>query len=154
MTYLPHSSGGTSALKQSVRDARRALKAAPGVRFLICTGISGLSVAAPLAYLTGKQLVVVRKSEPSHGAPIEAPADFWRTRSSTNCCIIDDFIDSGRTLRLIQTSLSMVPHWLLLYAERHDEWEPDLWHGRPEDHSYHWHSPFLFRHELAKCPSP
>lgn len=65
------------------------------------SGNSGALIAIPVAIFLKKKLIIVRKpSEKSHGSVVE------KTSSSKVCIIIDDFIETGRTLRRIKNYLS------------------------------------------------
>lgn len=81
-------------VKKTIKRCRQALKTID-YDAIVVTGVSGLSVGATIAYLTGKQLIVVRKEdEQSHacfrveGLPV---TDF-------KYVILDDFICSGDTV--------------------------------------------------------
>lgn len=66
---------------------------------IACRGMSGVTIAAPLAYALHKSLIVVRKTKAdSHaeqlveGVPVHHPFSYL---------IVDDFIVSGNTVRTI-----------------------------------------------------
>lgn len=59
-------------------------------------GMSGCLLAAPLAYLTGKTLIMVRKPEQSHTSLI-VEGD----KAAKTYVIVDDFISSGQTVKII-----------------------------------------------------
>ena len=125
--YLPHATSGR-AFALMYRRSRKLLAPRPDLKYLICTGVSGLSIAAPLAISLRRYLVVIRKGsivEPSHGTPIEAPTHFGRRAAPDNCCIIDDFICTGATLKRLHDRLLFFsvfrPTFHLLYGYTGDD---------------------------------
>lgn len=80
-----------------VRRLALEIKRVPGgIDTIAVRGVSGMLVGAPLAYATGKPILVVRKDDGSHSSNrVEGP-----TFAGTYV-IIDDLVDSGDTLREI-----------------------------------------------------
>lgn len=64
-------------------------------------GVSGALLGAPLSYLTGKPMIVVRKPSESSHAVLTVEGD----RGARTYVIVDDFIESGRTARIIREEI-------------------------------------------------
>src|SRR5580658_4908886 len=72
---------------------------------VVTEGISGLVIAAPVAYELGKPLVVVRKDIARlciHASPVEGTRDAGR-----RTLFIDDHVELGRTLRHVRDQLAV-----------------------------------------------
>jgi adenine/guanine phosphoribosyltransferase-like PRPP-binding protein len=72
---------------------------------IVTEGISGLVIAAPVAYELSKPLVVVRKDIARlciHASPVEGTRDAGR-----RTLFIDDHVDLGRTLRHVRDQLTV-----------------------------------------------
>lgn len=69
---------------------------------IVCTGISGQSIAWPVGYVTGIPVAVVRRrgERGHHGYKVE---NFKRTK---RYIIIDDFICSGDTIKHMVSTIS------------------------------------------------
>jgi hypothetical protein len=107
-SYINQVFGSPKEYRDLVRKSRRWIKQnvqnISEIGYFACTGISGLSVAAPLSYLMGKGLMVVRKSsEDSH---CQTNVEGIPVRGSHKVLIIDDLICSGTTIRDIVSKVS------------------------------------------------
>lgn len=69
---------------------------------VVCSGLSGVLVAPQIAEALGKDIMIVRKGETSHGKPIEKDYDTLAHRY----LIIDDFVETGETIDRIRRELS------------------------------------------------
>lgn len=64
---------------------------------IVCRGRSGLSIAAPLAYLLDKELLIVNKPEvKSHSGGMLA---FSPRATLSKAIVVDDFVASGETVK-------------------------------------------------------
>jgi len=99
--------------------------------FLVCRGISGLAMTAPLSYVSKVPYCIVRKSDDSHSMyPVEG---YYPDTDKASYLIIDDFIASGATIRTVIDILKDRPGYrysecvgVLLY-------KPESNWGRPDD---------------------
>lgn len=85
-------------LKQTVKEtitALRRLKRVLSFEQIVCTGISGQSIAWPVGYITGIPVAVVRRKgeRGHHGYDVE------HFDSTKKYIILDDFISEGNTVR-------------------------------------------------------
>lgn len=81
---------------------KRTIKRASKLKFdsIAYTGHSGALVAIPVAIALKKHLIIVRKPhEKSHGVAIE------KDNNAKRCLIVDDFIETGKTIRRIKKYL-------------------------------------------------
>jgi len=67
-------------------------------------GLSGTLVSSPVCIAINKNLVVVRKGESSHGYSVEAAV------CPERYIIIDDFLDTGATIKAIIDRISSTHH--------------------------------------------
>jgi len=81
-------------IKSTIKRVRKALKDVD-YDAIVVTGVSGLSVGATIAYLTGKQLIVVRKEEERSHACYEIEG---LPRVDFKYIILDDFVCAGNTV--------------------------------------------------------
>lgn len=94
---------------------KKAIKKASKFKFdsIAYTGHSGALVAIPMALSLKKHIVIVRKPhEKSHGTIIE------KNNIAKNCLIVDDFIETGKTLKRIKKHLDnneIKPVGIILY---------------------------------------
>lgn len=92
---------------QAFIDFSKPILEAHQVKALVCTGVSGLIAAAPMAYALDLGLIVVRKkNESSHSSSdIEIPSQFRvMKRKDVKWMLVDDLICSGDTIeRCIET---------------------------------------------------
>jgi adenine/guanine phosphoribosyltransferase-like PRPP-binding protein len=106
-----------------VESARRSLKDF-GFDCIAVTGISGLSVGAPLAMKLKKKLCVLRKDdECSHGVPGELIGSV-DLDEGVRVLVLDDFFSSGATGRRIAQAVKVnQPHAVVVggYAYEYDE---------------------------------
>ena len=96
---------------------------------IVVTGVSGLVVGTPLAYVLGKELVVVRKADDksTHSfTPVENPRGIGRAY-----LFVDDFINGGSTLKRVRQIIYDVTDgydWrpaeagVLMYADGAVDW--------------------------------
>lgn len=118
MSYLIHANG---QLDEKIKAIERML--APRMTTfssILVTGLSGAVPGAIIAWRYNKSLVVVRKGEANHGAPVEG-------KLTSDFIILDDFVASGATVaRLIKTAREKLgnphalPKWIAMY--RADTW--------------------------------
>jgi adenine/guanine phosphoribosyltransferase-like PRPP-binding protein len=101
MSYLPLNH---TARKNQILHAVHNLKNF-GIKFdaIACTGLSGSLVAPAVAAELDKPIVIVRKGESSHGNTIESSKNF---KDAFNYIIIDDLVESGRTMTRIKKVLT------------------------------------------------
>jgi adenine/guanine phosphoribosyltransferase-like PRPP-binding protein len=95
---------GKSQFKPTVKTtvtAIRRLKKLLGFEQIVCTGISGQSIAWPVGYVTEIPVAVVRRKgeKQHHGYSVE---NFTRNQKYI---ILDDFISSGDTVKHVIKSL-------------------------------------------------
>lgn len=91
----------------NLKDAIATLKVDCGdFDTIVCTGVSGVLFASPLALLMKKNLVIVRKAkDASHSS----------NRIEANCfaddvgkwIFVDDLIDSGKTLKRVKREMGL-----------------------------------------------
>jgi adenine/guanine phosphoribosyltransferase-like PRPP-binding protein len=88
-------------VKTTVTAIRR-LKKILGFEQIVCTGISGQSIAWPVGYVTDIPVAVVRRKgeKQHHGYDVE---NFNRSRKFI---ILDDFVSSGDTIKHVLKTLS------------------------------------------------
>lgn len=88
--------------KGIIRRTARAVKAL-GVEAIAVRGVSGLTVGAPVAFLLGLPLMIVRKShELAHcHSTYNVETTNEKSEPYASYCIIDDFISTGRTINEI-----------------------------------------------------
>lgn len=96
---------GKSQFKPTVKTtvtAIRRLKKVLGFEQIVCTGISGQSIAWPVGYVTDIPVAVVRRKDEKnhHGYSVE---NFDRSRKFI---ILDDFVSSGDTVKHVLKSLA------------------------------------------------
>jgi len=81
-----------------IKEAKKVLKDKP-FDSILCTGVSGLSVAAVMCYILGKNLMYCRKNKDCHstydveGLILNGSKDFVN-----DILFLDDFCSSGETL--------------------------------------------------------
>jgi hypoxanthine phosphoribosyltransferase len=96
--------------KQNKMDAMVQVVQERQIETIIATGISGITIASVLSYLSGVSLCVVRKKledEPRHsGYILECNNDIGR------CMILDDFPDTGATIQNIFKELDLYQEWI------------------------------------------
>ena len=82
--------------------ALRRLKPVLGFEQIVCTGISGQSIAWPVGYVTGIPVDVVRRKgeRGHHGYTVE---NFARDKPYI---ILDDFVSSGSTIKYMVRTLN------------------------------------------------
>ena len=69
-----------------------------GIKAVAVTGVSGLTVGSIISYNTGLPMIVVRKpNEKTHSDYSVEYSDSIESKN-LNYCIIDDLIDSGKTI--------------------------------------------------------
>lgn len=110
-------------LKRRVDATTRAItEHFPTCKTLIVCGHSSMAVSAPVAYLLGLGLAVIRKE----GEVSNDPSDSWPAGVVGDCVFVDDFICSGRTTQRIWDRVS--PHKLIgiIYYE----YMPGFNHGK------------------------
>lgn len=87
-------------VKQFTNDIRKFYKKTEFTHMVV-TGLSGQSIAWPIAYLTGIPIVVLRKrGEKSHSY-----SRFAGDGHIEKYIIIDDFIESGKTIKRILSTI-------------------------------------------------
>jgi len=101
------------------------LKSILSFQAIACTGVSGFAVAFPIAYECKLPVIAVRKSgESSHGDKIEM--GYKKRIIIHKYLIVDDFIESGSTIRSIIKNINKYDDALecagiLLYDTAHTE---------------------------------
>ena len=87
-------------VKETVQALRR-LKRVLGFEQIVCTGISGQSIAWPVSYVTGIPVCVLRRKyeRGHHGYDVE------NFKDDQKYIILDDFISEGNTVKHIIKSL-------------------------------------------------
>lgn len=84
---------------------------------VLCTGLSGITVASIICYMYSKHLVILRKpNEQSHGKWLEGN---WLDENLDvrPYIIIDDFISGGLTLRrMLAVAPKDPPEYVVLYG--------------------------------------
>ena len=88
----------TACLERSV-ELIRTLPKQPD--FIACRGMSGALIAGAVAARLGVPLVALRKMDDSHDAWKGHPIGYW----GKTYVIVDDFICTGRTMKIIQETL-------------------------------------------------
>jgi adenine/guanine phosphoribosyltransferase-like PRPP-binding protein len=85
---------------------------------IVVTGLSGLIIGSTVSMKTGKQLVVVRKPRDESHASTNVEG-LTNLHYPFKYVILDDFIDSGKTLRRIVQQMGKSPKCLgyLLYNQ-------------------------------------
>ena len=88
------------------RVAKHMVKLRSTLKFdaIAFTGSSGAALAYPVSVITGIPLVHVRKRENSHGSEIEGDGEL------KSYIILDDFIDSGATIKRIHGKIISYSH--------------------------------------------
>lgn len=105
------------------RKVKKAIKKVSKLNFdsIAYAGHSGALVAIPMAIALKKHLVIIRKPhEMSHGSVVE------KTNAARNCLIVDDFIETGKTIKRIKKHLisnEIKPVAILLYGSCTDRKE-------------------------------
>lgn len=90
----------TSTVDQTVENIKK-LQKKHEFKQIVCTGISGQSIAWPVGYLTGIPVAVVRrKNEESHGSRVE------NFDPNLKFIILDDMVDTGKTLTRVLDYIS------------------------------------------------
>lgn len=93
--------------------------------YIAVTGHSGIVPGAVLAYLYGKQLVIVRKEgECSHGRSVEAPESYWKLTKEERderTIIVDDFVNSGSTIKRIMEQANVNPVYMVLTYDQREK---------------------------------
>jgi adenine/guanine phosphoribosyltransferase-like PRPP-binding protein len=69
------------------------------------TGVSGALFGIPLAYMLGKELIIIRKAEKRHGGRIGPGGYLLGMRNARRYIIVDDLSESGHTLKFIRRSV-------------------------------------------------
>jgi adenine/guanine phosphoribosyltransferase-like PRPP-binding protein len=91
----------TNKLEQIVKDISEFLSSqCIDFNSIAARGLSGTLVSSPVCIATGKSIVVVRKGESTHGYEVEADV------CPSRYIIIDDFIDTGATIKAIINRIS------------------------------------------------
>ena len=87
-------------LRQRVDDAVDALR---DIEYdaIVATGCSGLLFGAPLAFVTGKPLIIVRKSSEVRHSPFTVEGQ----TGTSKYVWVDDFVDSGSTWNRVRTAM-------------------------------------------------
>ena len=95
------------ALYEREKHFSAAVKTLRKVSFntIVCTGVSGLVFAPTLAFLLKKQLVVVRKTTEGTHADKICEANFM-VGDIGKWIFVDDFIESGATLKKTKTAIT------------------------------------------------
>ena len=90
--------------QRAITESVRALRAS-NLEFdvIVCCGLSGSLIAPDVARKLNKKLVIVRKQDGSHGHDVELTFN----EDVGNYVIVDDLIESGKTVDLIRKRL----HW-------------------------------------------
>lgn len=88
--------------QRAITEAVRALRtSALEFDVIVCCGMSGALVAPDVARKLNKKLVIVRKRDGSHGHDVE----LCFNEDIGNYVIVDDLIESGKTIKLIRRRL-------------------------------------------------
>jgi len=75
--------------------------------YIACRGMSGIVIAVPLAMRLNKGIIIVRKDvKGSHGSKIEASPAI--KNNIVRYIIVDDFIDTGKTIKTIKKEVEDV----------------------------------------------
>jgi adenine/guanine phosphoribosyltransferase-like PRPP-binding protein len=69
------------------------------------TGVSGSLFGIPLAYMLGKELIIIRKAEKRHGGRIGPGGYLLGQKNARRYIIVDDLSESGHTLKFIRRSV-------------------------------------------------
>jgi adenine/guanine phosphoribosyltransferase-like PRPP-binding protein len=69
------------------------------------TGVSGALFGIPLAYMLNKELIIIRKAEKRHSGRIEGGGYLLGMRNARRYIIVDDLVESGKTLKFIRRSV-------------------------------------------------
>jgi len=86
-------------------------------------GVSGALVAPAVAVAVGKPLIVVRKSEASHGRPVEGAI------TAKRYVIVDDFVGAGGTVRAITDALDGTLRGVVTYNGNSADVDHSSWLG-------------------------
>lgn len=98
---------GDNGLKDLAAEVMSAALSLAAYRYdydaIAVTGISGLSVGAPLSLITNKKLVVIRKeSETAHSS---AHPGMTELKDGDRYIFVDDFISSGATAKRVRSAI-------------------------------------------------
>jgi adenine/guanine phosphoribosyltransferase-like PRPP-binding protein len=122
-------------LRTAIKTARKELR---DIKFdmIVCRGVSGMLFASPLAYSLNKPLVVIRKLS---GVKQHSDRYYEGFVGASSYIIVDDLIDSGKTVLLIRKTVAYrhefsgfaAPHLVGAYLYgarcfRHPSGDPDL----------------------------
>lgn len=91
-----------SSLRGIIRKYRTILKK-ENFTHIAVSGVSGLSIGPIVAYLMGKELIVVRKGEQSHSC--HTVESISHSDRKFNYIIVDDLVDSGKTVNRIYNNI-------------------------------------------------
>jgi adenine/guanine phosphoribosyltransferase-like PRPP-binding protein len=87
---------------------------------IVCCGLSGSLVGPEVARKLKKNLILVRKKEPSHGSTIEYD---WEVKVK-KYVILDDLVESGKTVKYLQKVMKQFPEsscqGVFFYKQRDD----------------------------------
>lgn len=89
--------------RKNLNRAKRLMKKAT-FDSIVCTGVSGVLFASPLALLMGKNLVIVRKKKDGSHSHRQIEANVTPDKVGA-WVFVDDLIDSGKTERRVKSEM-------------------------------------------------
>lgn len=152
MTYLPHYPRVTlDAVMKDIDAALRPYRC--DINAVYCTGLSGIIPSSIYAYAHRLELVVLRRDEErSHGRMIEGA-----TLDHHKFAIIDDFIDTGATLKRLLSEANwwdrakvVRPRVILLYSNSPNNKLVQKWAGENNFGVNDDHPCIMVPHDLAQ----